>query len=85
MVDQLLFVPFLTLQLVIFVGILKGNSPHQIYLSLKKQILSLLGINWIIWPISYYMNFRYIPIHQRQIFINLMQIFMNMLQSIIVN
>lgn len=83
--DQLLFIPFLAVQLLVFTGVLKGHAPYQIYQSCQARLLYLVAVNWLIWPISHLFNFRFVPAPHRQLFLNLVQIITNMLHSIIVN
>ncbi|KAJ1395802.1 hypothetical protein B484DRAFT_340157 [Ochromonadaceae sp. CCMP2298] len=84
-VEQSILSPLIAAQLLIFTGVLKGNSPYQIYISFNPTVLFLIGSSWLLWPAAHFVNFRYLAAKRRLLFINCIQLLSNAIQSLLIN
>lgn len=86
--EQGILTPLLSILLVTFVGVLRGDAPYQVYESCRAQLPYLLALNWAVWPIAHSVNFYYLAKRKqshRSRFFNLIQFITNFVQSVIVN
>jgi len=83
--DQLIMAP---VGLVVFfagMGALEGQTWTQIKQRCRKDYVSLLLPNWLLWPAVSFINFTYVPQPQRVLFVGTVAVFWNAFISFIFN
>ena len=81
LLDQLLWNPLFTVLVITYLGIALGASPYQIYLQSKILYPQIVISSILLWPVSHYVNFKWIPMKQRLLFINVVQVMFNAVVS----
>ena len=81
LLDQLLWNPLFTILVITYLGIALGASPYQIYLQSKILYPQIVISSILLWPLSHYINFKWIPMKQRLLFINTVQVIFNAIVS----
>jgi protein Mpv17 len=52
-------------------AVLEGTSPQE---KLQKNYVTALTSNYMIWPFVQIVNFKFIPLHYRVLFVNVVSI-----------
>ncbi|KFX86855.1 hypothetical protein V490_08777 [Pseudogymnoascus sp. VKM F-3557] len=73
-VDQLLFAPTNLFVFLSTMSILEGVSPRE---KLAKTYTGALQSNWMVWPFVQVVNFSFVPLDYRVLFVNGLSIFWN--------
>jgi protein Mpv17 len=81
LLDQLLWTPLFTMLVITYLGIALGASPYQIYLQSKILYPQIVISSFLLWPVSHFINFKFIPMKQRLLFINIVQVIFNAVVS----
>ena len=79
-VDQLVFAPTNLFVFLSTMSILEGSSPRE---KLAKTYKSALQGNWMVWPFVQVVNFSFVPLDYRVLFVNGLSIFWNCYLSFI--
>lgn len=69
--DQLLFAPTFIGVFLSSMAVLEGGSPSD---KLAKSYVPALTANYMIWPLVQAVNFRFVPLHHRVLFVNVISI-----------
>lgn len=69
--DQLIFAPVFISVFLSSMAVLEGSSPRD---KLQKSYTTALTTNWMIWPFVQMVNFKFIPLHHRLLFVNTVSI-----------
>lgn len=73
-VDQLVFAPTNLFVFLSTMSILEGVSPRE---KLARTYKSALQGNWMVWPFVQVVNFSFVPVDYRVLFVNGLSIFWN--------
>ena len=73
-VDQLVFAPTNLFVFLSTMSILEGVSPRE---KLARTYSTALQGNWMVWPFVQVVNFSYVPVDYRVLFVNGLSIFWN--------
>ncbi|EME31032.1 peroxisomal membrane MPV17/PMP22-like protein [Galdieria sulphuraria] len=84
-IDQVLWAPIFALIFFGFLAVLERQSFKQFEAKLRQDWKTAIFASWKVWPLAHAINFRFIPSHQRLLYINAVQIFYNVFLSIIGN
>ncbi|XP_041361077.1 protein Mpv17-like [Gigantopelta aegis] len=68
--DQLLFAPNILWIFLTGMAALRGESVEQIKTMLKRDYKSVLLNNYKLWPAAQIINFYFMPLHHRVLFVN---------------
>ncbi|KAB5567010.1 hypothetical protein GE09DRAFT_754357 [Coniochaeta sp. 2T2.1] len=69
--DQGVFAPTFICIFLSSMATLEGGSPRE---KLEKSYVPALTTNYMIWPFVQLVNFRFVPLHHRVLFVNLISI-----------
>ncbi|TPX19072.1 uncharacterized protein E0L32_011233 [Thyridium curvatum] len=69
--DQGVFAPTFIGIFLSSMAVLEGSSPRE---KLDKSYMSALTTNWMIWPFVQMVNFRFMPLEHRVLFVNIVSI-----------
>lgn len=72
--DQLIFAPTNLLAFLSTMSVLEGISPSE---KLAKTYKGALQSNWMVWPFVQVVNFSFIPLDYRVLFVNGLSVFWN--------
>ncbi|OBT68846.1 hypothetical protein VE03_02106 [Pseudogymnoascus sp. 23342-1-I1] len=72
--DQLLFAPTHLFVFLSTMSILEGVSPQE---KLSKTYTGALQTSWMVWPFIQVVNFSFVPLDHRLLFVNGLSIFWN--------
>ncbi len=72
--DQGLFAPTFIGIFLSSMAVLEGNSPQE---KLQKNYFSALSANYMIWPAVQFVNFKFVPLQYRVLFVNVISIAWN--------
>ncbi|KAF8565111.1 hypothetical protein P879_08404 [Paragonimus westermani] len=75
--DQLLFTPPILLGVVSSLGLLRGYSIPQLKQHLSDHYWTILFMNYKIWPLAQSINFFFMPLQFRVLYINFVALFWN--------
>ena len=81
----MIWAPCFSSLMIIFVGILAGDSPHLIFLSLRRKLLLMVVSLWLIWPFAHLATYYIIPARFRQTFLNAVQVLSNIVSSVVLH
>ncbi|TLD28655.1 hypothetical protein PspLS_03540 [Pyricularia sp. CBS 133598] len=70
-VDQSLFAPTFVGIFLSSMAILEGTSPQE---KLKSTYFTALTSNYMLWPFVQLVNFKFVPLHHRVLFVNVISI-----------
>eukprot|EP01112_Ceratiomyxa_fruticulosa_P010589 TRINITY_DN2811_c0_g1_i1.p1 TRINITY_DN2811_c0_g1~~TRINITY_DN2811_c0_g1_i1.p1 ORF type:complete len:217 (-),score=47.88 TRINITY_DN2811_c0_g1_i1:122-772(-) len=85
LLDQLVFTPPSFMGFVAVLGTLEGKKPEQIVNKIQQDMWNVLKVNWIIWPAAQYINFRFVPVDLRVLFVGAISLGWNSFLSSAVN
>ena len=74
-IDQLLVIPSMLATFFILNEGFQGNGLHQISLRFRQDYSKVLQTNWSIWPLAQLLNFYFIPLFFRTIFVRCISFF----------
>lgn len=77
--------PIFSILLSTFIGVMSGYSPYQISQLIQDKLGLLVLVSWIIWPISHFINFKFILNSTRLTYVNFVQVLFNTVISFIVH
>jgi hypothetical protein len=93
--EQVAFVPAVTLMVVWCHSVIGGRIPPSLFLSHSKAFLSNVAVrnkimtivlaNWALRSVSHVLNFKLLNSKNRLLFFNSMQILLNMITSLVLN
>eukprot|EP01111_Echinosteliopsis_oligospora_P002279 TRINITY_DN1333_c0_g1_i1.p1 TRINITY_DN1333_c0_g1~~TRINITY_DN1333_c0_g1_i1.p1 ORF type:complete len:185 (-),score=39.67 TRINITY_DN1333_c0_g1_i1:51-605(-) len=75
--DQLLFTPLSLGAFLTLLPVLEGKNTEQVKDRIKSDYKPILLTNWSVWPFVQFVNFKYIPVDQRVLFVTILGIFWN--------
>ncbi|KAK8132433.1 Sym-1 [Apiospora kogelbergensis] len=78
--DQLLFAPTFIGLFLSSMAVMEGGSPKD---KLEKSYLPALQANYMLWPFVQLVNFKFVPLHHRVLFVNIISIGWNCFLSMI--
>lgn len=70
-VDQGVFAPVFIGVFLSSMAVMEGGSPKE---KLGKNYWSALSTNWLVWPWVQMVNFTFVPLHHRVLFVNVVSI-----------
>ena len=80
--DQLIFAPVFIGLFLSSMAVMEGGSPEK---KLEKSYWPALQANYMLWPFVQLVNFKFVPLHHRVLFVNVISIgwncFLSMLNS----
>jgi len=80
-VDQVVAAPVLTSLLLFTVNILDGNSVHTSISRTKTSFVPVISTNYKVWPFVQVVNFAFIPLQYRVVFVQFIGVFWNIYLS----
>ncbi|ODV90430.1 hypothetical protein CANCADRAFT_13977, partial [Tortispora caseinolytica NRRL Y-17796] len=63
-------------------GLTDGKSIDEIKLHLKHHYVSTLLTNWTVWPVVQFVNYTFIPLARRLLFVNVFSLFWNVFLAV---
>ncbi|KAK8121936.1 sym-1 [Apiospora sp. TS-2023a] len=78
--DQLLFAPTFIGLFLSSMAVMEGGSPQA---KLEKSYKPALQANYMLWPFVQLVNFKFVPLHHRVLFVNIISIGWNCFLSMI--
>lgn len=63
----------------------QGKGFKQIEKDLRANLWNVLKANWMVWPLVNFITFKFIPMEQRVLFVNLVAFFWSALLSFLVS
>ncbi|CAH8582077.1 unnamed protein product [Dicrocoelium dendriticum] len=75
--DQLIFTPPVLLGILSLLGILRGQSTTQLKEYVVAHYGGILLTNYMVWPIAQSVNFSFVPLPYRVLYINFIALFWN--------
>lgn len=75
--DQLLVSPICISQFFYSASLLEGKSLAESTKILKSKFLTVYITDWSVWPAAQFLNFFFIPLQYRVLYINVMTMFYN--------
>lgn len=63
----------------------QGYGIQQIEKDLRANLWNILKANWMVWPLVNFITFKYIPMEQRVLFVNVVAFFWSALLSFLVS
>ncbi|KAK8061552.1 sym-1 [Apiospora phragmitis] len=78
--DQLLFAPTFIGLFLSSMAVMEGGSPQD---KLEKSYKPALQANYMVWPFVQLVNFKFVPLHHRVLFVNIISIGWNCFLSMI--
>ena len=79
-VDQLVFAPTNLFVFLSTMAVLEGVSPQE---KLARTYSGALTSNWMVWPFVQVVNFSFVPLDYRVLFVNSLSVFWNCYLSFI--
>ncbi|KAH8289178.1 hypothetical protein KR054_001348, partial [Drosophila jambulina] len=83
--DQLLFAPPFTLTMICLVPLINGESPEQIRSRIQQSYFTILGRNYMLWPLAQVINFSYIPLAYQVLYVQVIAVIWNSYLSMVLN
>eukprot|EP01095_Lingulamoeba_sp_RSL-Kostka_P000698 TRINITY_DN10984_c0_g1_i1.p1 TRINITY_DN10984_c0_g1~~TRINITY_DN10984_c0_g1_i1.p1 ORF type:complete len:192 (+),score=47.59 TRINITY_DN10984_c0_g1_i1:18-593(+) len=84
-IDQTIFAPLAIGVFYTLNGLFSFESPTEIIDTLKNDYMGTLLINYMIWPVTQLINFKYIPPHSQVLFSNFIALGWNTCLSLMAN
>ena len=75
--DQLIVSPICISQFFCSASLLEGKSLAESINVLKSKFLTVYITDWSVWPAAQFLNFYFIPLPYRVLYINVMTMFYN--------
>lgn len=76
-VDQLLMAPTVSFSIVSLLEAMQGSNLSQIKQKLVNNLPSIVSNQYKIWPLAQLVNFYFIPLHYRLLYVNIVAFFWN--------
>ncbi|KAG6537250.1 hypothetical protein ZIOFF_002337 [Zingiber officinale] len=73
--DALLLGPLDLLIFFSYMGVASGKGLKQVKEDVKRDFLPALPVDMAIWPVVQFANFRYVPVKQQLLYVNLVYLF----------
>lgn len=81
LIDQLSFGPLAHVAFFTYMPLAKGGSLDDVKAELKAKFLPALCANWMVWPLVQAVNFTYMPLRYRVLFVNIVGCFYSVFLS----
>jgi protein Mpv17 len=75
--DQSINAPAFTFLFFSGMGLLNGMDTQQISTKLQNDYFTTLKANWCVWPFIQLVNFFFVPLHARVLYVNVAAVFWN--------
>ena len=79
--DQILFTPIILSNFLMINEILMGNGISGVISKIEADFTSMLLANWSVWIPAQFVNFYFMPLNYRVVFIQVVALFWNMYVS----
>eukprot|EP00981_Chlorochromonas_danica_P009939 scaffold2913_cov181-Ochromonas_danica.AAC.33 len=83
--EQLLWAPTYAAALIVFLGVLRGDSPRSIAASMGFKMTRLVRSSWTLWIPTHLLCYFFIPSRYLPLVLNAAQIAMNSVHSVMAN
>jgi protein Mpv17 len=83
--DQLFFAPLGLFAFFTITGLLEGQTSTQLKLKLQYDYPQALVANYCLWPAANFINFRYVPLQHRILYVSGVSLGWNVILSLIRN
>lgn len=70
MLDQIVASPLFIVSYFIPAGLLEGHSMQECNEELGRKFLTVYKVDWLIWPPCQFINFYFLPLRYRVLYIN---------------
>ncbi|XP_069971271.1 mpv17-like protein 2 isoform X2 [Penaeus vannamei] len=70
MADQFLAAPFFAVTFFLFAGLLEGKTLPEAWKEFKQKFPAVYLFDWFIWPPTQTINFYFVPLQYRVVYIN---------------
>jgi peroxisomal membrane protein 2 len=84
-IDQTMYAPAFLLAVIVYLGLLEGDSWHTISLQLQDEYVSTMVANWKLWIPATLINMAYVPPQFRVLYCNFVFFGWSIFLSIILN
>lgn len=83
--DQIIWAPVFTAIFFAYLGFAEGKSLDQVTTKIKNDTWTGVKASWKFWPLAHAINFAFVPLSQRLLYINTLQVGYNVILSLIGN
>ncbi|KAH8235507.1 hypothetical protein KR032_001718, partial [Drosophila birchii] len=83
--DQVLFAPAFTLAMSCLVPLINGESTEQVKSRIQGSYFTILGRNYMLWPLAQVINFSYVPLSYQVLYVQVIALFWNSYVSMMLN
>lgn len=74
-VDQLIVAPILISHFIYTANFLSGKNMKEIHQIFRDKFPEIYLVDWIVCPFAQYINFRYMPLNYRVLYVNFISLF----------
>ncbi|ELR14490.1 Hypothetical protein ACA1_192610 [Acanthamoeba castellanii str. Neff] len=75
--DQSIAAPTLIASFFVVVGAMEGKSRAELEEKMRRDYLATMKVNWSVWPLISFINFRFIPPAQRVLYVSCVSVLWN--------
>ncbi|KAH8304292.1 hypothetical protein KR059_005652, partial [Drosophila kikkawai] len=83
--DQVLFAPPFTLAMSCLVPLVNGESMEQVKSRIRDSYFTILGRNYMLWPMAQVINFSFVPLSYQVLYVQVIALIWNSYVSMMLN